>query len=104
MQSLVQPDRLRARILLWAEEEVRVGALPTKSGNLLEAILYRGDLPRADVAGLFGTTDRHARRIVAPLVKRGVVVSGHARAPLRLAFPAALAPRWLPGLFPEKTG
>jgi hypothetical protein len=25
-----------------------------------------------------------------------------ARAPLRLAFPAALATRWMPGLFPEK--
>jgi hypothetical protein len=24
------------------------------------------------------------------------------RAPLRLVFPAALASRWMPGLFPEK--
>lgn len=104
MENLVQPDRLRARILLWAEEEVRLGALPTKAGHVLEAILYRGELPRADVAGLLGATDRHARRIVAPLVERGVVVFDHARAPLRLAFPAALAPRWMPGLFPEKAG
>jgi Fic family protein len=104
MESLVQPDRLRARILVWAEEEVRLGTLPAKAGHVLEAILYRGELPRADVAGLLGATDRHARRIVAPLVERAVVVSDHARAPLRLAFPAALAPRWMPGLFPEKTG
>ncbi|MCA2967653.1 MAG: hypothetical protein INH43_03970 [Acidobacteriaceae bacterium] len=33
MESLVQPGRLRARILLWAEEEVRVGELLPKSGR-----------------------------------------------------------------------
>ncbi|HEX9244032.1 MAG TPA: Fic family protein [Anaeromyxobacter sp.] len=104
MEGLVQPDRLRTRILLWAEEEVRLGKLPAKAGNVLEAILFRGELPRADVAGLLGATDRHARRIVAPLVERGIVASDHVRAPLRLAFPAMLAPRWMPGLFPEKTG
>src|SRR6266540_555519 len=104
MEGLVQPDRLRTRILLWAEEEVRLGNLPPKAGNVLEAILFRGELPRADVAGLLGATDRHARRIVAPLVERGIVASDRVRAPLRLAFTATLAPRWMPGLFPEKTG
>jgi Fic family protein len=39
MESLVQPNRLRTRILLWAEEEIRLGQLPPKSGNILEAIL-----------------------------------------------------------------
>lgn len=102
MEGLVEPDRLRARILLWVAEEAKLGELPPKAGSVLEAILFRGELPRADVAGLLGATDRHARRTVAALVKRGVVVSAGPRAPLRLAFPAALAPRWMPGLFPEK--
>jgi Fic family protein len=102
MESLVQPDRLRARILLWAEEEVRVGDLPAKSGNILEAILYRGELPRGDADAVVGTGARQARRIVAALVGKGVLVSDNPRAPLRLAFPAALAARWMPGLFPEK--
>ena len=102
MEGLVEPDRLRARVLLWVEEEVRLGQLPPKAANVLEAILFRGEIPRADVARLLGTTDRHARRTVAELVKRRVVVSDGPRAPLRLAFPAALAPRWFPGLFPEK--
>ena len=31
MEALVEPDRLRARILLWVEEEIRVGALPAKA-------------------------------------------------------------------------
>jgi Fic family protein len=103
MEDLVQPDRLRNRILLWVEEEVRAGALPSKAGNILEAILYRGELPRGDVADILGIGDRHARRVVAALSERGVVVSETTRAPLRLAFPAELASRWMPGLFPEKT-
>ena len=104
METLVQPDRLRARILLWAEEEIRLGKLPPKSGNILEAVLYRGELPRGDAAAIAGTGERQARRIVSALVEAGVLVSDSARAPLRLAFPATLAQRWMPGLFPEKAG
>ncbi len=101
MEELVEPNRLRMRILLWAEEEARSGQLPARAGAVLEAILFRGELPRGDVAALLGTTDRHARRIVAALVERGVVAS-EGRGPLRLRFPAALASRWMPGLFPER--
>jgi len=102
MEGLMQPDRLRARILLWAEEEVRVNTLPPKSGSILEAVLYRGELPRAGAASIVGTGERHARRIVSALVERGVLASESPRASLRLVFPAALASRWMPGLFPEK--
>jgi hypothetical protein len=101
MESLVQPDRLRTRILRWAEEEARLGELPPKSSSILEAVLYRGELPRGDVDTVVGTGERQARRIVSALVERGVLISDSPRAPLRLAFPAALAPRWVPGLFPE---
>jgi Fic family protein len=103
MESLVQPDRLRARILLWAEEETRLGELPPKSGSILEAVLYRGELPRGDADSVVGTGKRQARRIVSALVDKGVLASESARAPLRLVFPATLASRWMPGLFPDKT-
>jgi Fic family protein len=102
MESLVQPDRLRARILMWAEEETRLNALPPKAGQVLEAVLYRGELPRGEVSELLGLTTRHARRIVATLLERSVLTSESSRAPLHLAFPAALASRWMPGLFPER--
>jgi Fic family protein len=102
MESLVQPDRLRTRILLWAEEEIRLGQLPPKAGAILEALLYRGELPRADVANTLGVTDRQGRRVISTLVARGVLASVSPRAPLRLKFPASLASRWMPGLFPEK--
>jgi Fic family protein len=102
MEELVQPDHLRDRILLWVEEEIRAEALPQKAGRILEAILYRGELPRGDVPQLLGASDRHSRRTVAALIERGVVVSESTRAPLCLAFSAQLAPRWMPGLFPEQ--
>lgn len=102
MEELVQPDRLRSRIQLWAEEEIRTGTPPPKAGLILEAILYRGELPRGDVADILGLGDRQARRIVKALCDYEVVVSDSTRAPLRLAFPAKLASRWMPGLFPEQ--
>ena len=102
METLVQPDQLRARILLWAEEEVKRDKLPPRSGNVLEAILYRGELPRGDVADLLQTGPRNARRAVAALTEAGVLASESSRAPLFLAFPATLASRWMPGLFPDK--
>jgi Fic family protein len=103
MEELVQPDRLRTRILMWIEEDIRLGRLPAKSASILEAVLYRGELPRGDAANIVGTGDRQARRTVSALVDRGVLTSESARAPLRLAFPAALASRWMPGLFPDRT-
>ena len=102
MEGLVQPDRLRARILMWAEEEIRLDELPRKAGSILEAVLYRGELPRGDADAVVGTGERQARRIVAALVDKGVLTSDNPRAPLRLLFPATLAGRWMPGLFPEQ--
>jgi Fic family protein len=104
MEGLMQPDTLRSRILRWTEEEIQIGQLPPKSGYILEAILYRGELPRGEADAVVRTAERQARRIVSQLLKRGVVESESSRAPLRLAFPASLAHRWMPGLFPEKAG
>jgi Fic family protein len=103
MDHLVQPDRLRARILQWSETETRLGALPAKAGTLLEAVLYRGELPRGEADSVLGVGARQSRRIVSVLLDREVLVSDGPRAPLRLAFPAALASAWMPGLFPESS-
>jgi hypothetical protein len=100
MQGLVQPDQLRNRILIWAEEEIRADRLPQKSGAVLEALLFRGELPRGDVATLLHTSERSARRVTSALLDAEVLTSESLRAPLHLAFPARLASRWMPGLFP----
>ena len=99
MESLMQPDQLRTRILLWAEEEIRLKWLPPKAGAILEALLYRG--ARAWKRRLRG---RDQRTPCSPVCRRphrsGSAHFRSTRAPLRLAFPAKLAARWMPGLFP----
>lgn len=102
MEGLVQPDRLRRSILAWAQEEIDRGRLPTLASAVLEAILYRGALLRSEVARILRVSERQARRITSALLEQRVLVSENPRSPLCLAFPAALAPRWMPGLFPEK--
>jgi Fic family protein len=101
MEGLMQPDALRARILLWAEEQIKLSKLPPSSGRVLEALLYRGNLPRSGVASVAGASTRTATRIVSALTEAGVLTSDTPYAPVRLVFPAALAERWMPGLFPE---
>ena len=97
MESLFEPNTLRNRILMWAEEEIRGGTLPAKTGRLLD----RGEIPRRDADEIIGTGERQARRITSALLEQKVLISESLRAPLRLNFPAALASRWLPGLFPD---
>ncbi len=104
MEGLMQPDRLRARILLWAEEEIRL--------EQTAAEIRRH--PRSRALSRRTPARRHrrhrrrqraqARRVVSALLEHGVLTSESTRAPLRLAFPATLASRWMPGLFPERTG
>lgn len=101
MEDLTQPATLRNRILRWTAEEIHEGRLPANADRVMEALLYRGALPRSEVPTITATSDRQARRIIAALGDAGVVVSDTSRAPLRIGFPARLAPRWMPGLFPE---
>lgn len=102
MEGLMEPNRLRDRILRWAREESESSDLPAKANILLEAILYRGEVPRGDVGTLLDYSDRQARRVVSALLEREAIASTSPRAPLRLHFSARSAQSWMPGLFPEK--
>jgi Fic family protein len=102
MEKLVQPERLRERILKWAETERDADRLPDRSGKVLEALLFRGSLARGDVPDVTGMSERQSRRLVSALMDYEVVTSASTRAPLFLAFPASLAQEWMPGLFPDQ--
>lgn len=101
MENLMRPDRLRDRILIWAEQEIRGGRLPAKSDAVLRAVLFQGELGRGEVADVLGVSERTARRITSALIGIDALSAESSRAPLRLAFPATLAGHWMPGLFPE---
>jgi Fic family protein len=102
MEELVQPERLRVRIGRWVAEEIALGTLHGKSAMLLDAILYRGGMPRGEVPDALGVSERTANRVVAGLVDREVLTSHTPKGPLRITFPAKLASYWMPGLFPEQ--
>ena len=98
----MKPDRLRDRIMIWTEEQMRADELPPKSDIVLKSILYQGELARGEVASMLGMSERAARRITSALINIGALSSESTRAPLQLAFPARFADRWMPGLFPDE--
>ncbi|MBK8971589.1 MAG: Fic family protein [Hahellaceae bacterium] len=100
MRTLMQVERLRDRILIWAKEEIRGGRLPPKSDVVLRSLLFQGRLERGEVVSLLGMSDRAGRRITSALLKTGAITSASSRSPLYVAFPAKYAERWMPGLFP----
>ena len=55
MKSLVQPEQLRSRILHWVEDEMRLNRLPSKTERIMEALLYRGSLPRSEIPAILDT-------------------------------------------------
>ena len=86
----------------WVEEDMRVGSLTPKAGTILEAVLYRDELPRPDVLTLVGTGVRQEPgRLVSGQLKEEVLTANLSRAALHLVFPARLAGRWMPGLFQD---
>lgn len=101
MSALMEPKRLRHRILAWADEEIRFGRLPERSTRVLDAILFRGTLPRAEVPSAIGQSVRSGTNATNALAKAGIISAAGARADWQLSFPAKLAARITPGLFPE---
>lgn len=102
MESLVEPARLRERIVTWAEREAAASGLHKKASTLLEAVLFRGELARGDIDDVIGGSERTARRVTSDLLSRGALVSDSPRAPVRLGLNATLAGTWMPGLFPDR--
>ena len=102
MEKLMQPDQLRARISLWAKEEIEMKKIPPQTMQILERILYRGEISRGELPEILNVTERHARRLTSNLIEIGVLSSESAKSSITLAFSAKFANRWMPGLFPEE--
>ena len=101
MTELMQPKSLRDRIMKWAEEEAAYDRLPAKSPRILDAILFRGSLPKSEVAAVLGQSARSARDATSALSRQGIIASAGVRDDWQIAFPAKLAPRITPELFPD---
>jgi Fic family protein len=103
MRGLLDTDGLQNRIRVWAKEEIGEGRLPAGTDLLLAHAAAVGAVARGDAGRITGYQKRQARTVLSALLVRGLFKSDGPRAPVRLAFPAAVAERWLPLLYSPST-
>ena len=104
MSSLLEPVTLLTRMEIHIEEEVRAKRLLRGSFAVLREAVMNGEVERSKIPALTGYEERGARNVTAGLVDRGMLAAATHRAPLRLAFPADVAERWFPNLYPANAG
>jgi Fic family protein len=104
MGELLDPETLLRRIEIHVEEEIRAKRLPKGSYMVLREAALAGEVERGRVPMLTGYEERAARMVTAALVDRGMLTATSHRAPLRLGFPAEVAERWFPRLYPAGIG
>ncbi len=104
MSGLLEPATLLTRIEIHIEEEVRAKRLLRGSFAVLREAVMSGEVERSKIPALTGYEERGARNVTAGLVERGMLNAATHRAPLRLAFPADVAERWFPNLYPANAG
>lgn len=99
MAALFRPRDLADRIGRWAQDQIRAKILPERSDVVLTQLLVLGAIPRSDIAGLLGVSERTVTRIVAALLDQGAITADR-RGPIRLTFSPKLGAHWMPNLFP----
>ena len=104
MAELLEPEELLRRMEIHLEEEIRAKRLPKGSFMVLREAALAGEVERSKVPMLTGYEERAARKVTSELVKSGMLKAASTRAPLRLAFPASIAERWFPRLYPPVAG
>lgn len=104
MSSLLEPATLLTRMEFHIEEEVRTKRLQRGSFAILREAVMNGEVERSKIPALTGFEERTARNVTSALVDRGMLTAATHRAPLRLAFPADVAERWFPNLYPANAG
>jgi hypothetical protein len=100
MGELLEPNDLLRRMEIYVEEEVRAKRLPKGSFMVLREAALAGEVERGKVQMLTGYEERAARMVTSALIEKGLLTASSHRAPLQLAFPANVAERWFPRLYP----
>jgi Fic family protein len=98
MRALLSPEALAGRVREFVAAEAAGDRLDRRLQPLLEQAVLFGAVPRGDVPGLLGVSDRQARRLVRPLIDRGLL-TGAKDAPLRVGFPLGESERLFPHLW-----
>ena len=72
MEGLMKPDRLRDRILIWAEEEMRAGTLAAKSDTVLRGVSPKGRAVRVVHRGPYATMSASYEKLAAYMAVHGL--------------------------------
>lgn len=99
MGHLLEPGGFLDRLDTFVSAEAARTTLDRRVLPLLERAFMTGEVQKNEVADLLGVTDRHARRLIEPLIKRGLLVTENKLAPYRLAFPLTESDLLFPRLF-----
>jgi hypothetical protein len=100
MGTLLDPGGLMERMQLFVQVEGAKGTLDKRVLPVLTHALTVGGVQKAEAAGLMGVQERQARRLLEPLVRRGLLSDGGSKfAPWRLSFPISESDTLFPRLF-----
>ena len=107
MEKLLDIESIGRRIEKHVEQLIRSGekGLRPESAIVLREAFRSGMVPRGKIPEILRISDRQARRIVSPLIERGMLVADSQKKPLRFGFPEKSMPEYFPNLFhPEIMG
>jgi Fic family protein len=101
MGSLLEPAGFLERLRTFVQTEAGRRKMDIKAYDLLARMFTEGEITKANAAAVLGVSDRHARRIIQPLLTRGLIVSDGKFDAYRLAFPLAESDLLFPRLFTQ---
>ncbi len=101
MEKLLAVDKMDLRIEKRIEQRYMFGekGIRPEAAIVLREAFRSGMVPRGKLPEILRVSDRQARRIVSPLLKRGMLVSDSQKKPLRFGFPEDAMPDYFPNLF-----
>jgi len=99
MHRSLQPQGLQLRIERYCAFETDARRLLPGSWNLLREALLCGAFNRGRAAALTGKGSVQARKVLARLIEKGLLVSDTPKSAVRLGLPLYALDQWLPGLY-----
>ena len=98
MSNSLNLKGLQARIERYCVYEIDARNLLPGSWQLLREALLSGEFKRMKAADLTGYSPAQARKVLARLIEKGLLVSDTEKGPVRLGFPLHVLDQWMPGL------
>jgi len=101
MRSLLDIDGLTGRLGRFVDFETAHGRLQPESAHILREACLRGAITRGDALRTTGLPERTARRVLAELLDRKLLVSDTPKGPVRIRFSVIESALIFPRLYPD---